>query len=75
MQLEKGGRTAAINYLAVVNAFLADIVLFGETVQATDLMGAMCCCKYGILIAIENSVAWLQFAVGSFYQVTIIFIQ
>ena len=42
MQLEKGGRTAAINYLAVVNAFLADIVLFGETVQATDLMGAMC---------------------------------
>ena len=42
LQLEKGGRSAAVNYLAVVNAFLADIVLFGETVQTTDLLGALC---------------------------------
>ena len=30
LQLEKGGRSAAINYMIVVNAFLADIIIFGE---------------------------------------------
>ena len=42
LQIEKGGRSAAVNYMIVVNAFLADIVLFGETVQTTDALGAMC---------------------------------
>jgi hypothetical protein len=32
LQIEKGGRSAAVNYLIVVNAFLADIILFGEAV-------------------------------------------
>ena len=42
LQIEKGGRSAAVNYLVVVNAFLADIVIFGESVQPTDVMGALC---------------------------------
>jgi len=41
LQLEKGGRSAAVNYLTIVNAFLADIILFGETVQTTDFLGAL----------------------------------
>eukprot|EP00347_Sterkiella_histriomuscorum_P011479 403372297 len=42
LQIEKGGRSAAVNYLVVVNAFLADIIIFGESVQTTDILGALC---------------------------------
>ena len=41
LQVEKGVRSAAVNYLVVVNAFLADIVIFGERVQWTDIFGAL----------------------------------
>ena len=42
LQIEKGGRSAAVNYLIVVNAFLADILLFGEDIRITDFLGALC---------------------------------
>ena len=42
MTLEKGGRLAAITYLVVVNAFLADLIIFGESLRLTDVIGALC---------------------------------
>lgn len=52
LQIEKGGRSAAVNYLIVVNAFLADIILFGETVQISDLLGAVCIVFFTFLNAL-----------------------
>lgn len=52
LQLEKGGRSAAVNYLIVVNAFLADIIMFGETVETTDLLGAICIVSFTFLNAL-----------------------
>ncbi|CDW82510.1 duf6 domain protein [Stylonychia lemnae] len=42
LQIEKGGRSASVNYLVVVNAFLADVAIFGEPVVFTDILGALC---------------------------------
>ncbi|CDW78554.1 ymr253c-like protein [Stylonychia lemnae] len=42
LQIEKGGRSASVNYLVVVNAFLADVAIFGESVVFTDILGALC---------------------------------
>ena len=42
LKYEKGGRTAAINYLVVFNSFLFDALLYGETIRGTDVAGAVC---------------------------------
>lgn len=51
LQVEKGGRSAAVNYLVVVNAFLADIIIFGESVVLTDVLGALCIVFFTFLSA------------------------
>lgn len=40
LQIEKGGRSAAVNYLIVVNSFLADAFVFGDAIKWTDVTGA-----------------------------------
>jgi len=40
LQLEKGGRSAAINYLVVFISFIFDALIYGEEVKMTDLLGA-----------------------------------
>ena len=40
LQIEKGGRSAAVNYLVVVNSFLMDAWFFGDAVRITDVAGA-----------------------------------
>ena len=40
LQIEKGGRSAAVNYLIVVNSFLADAFFFGDAIKLTDVAGA-----------------------------------
>jgi drug/metabolite transporter (DMT)-like permease len=40
LQVEKGGRSAAINYLVVFISFIFDALVYGEAVKWTDLAGA-----------------------------------
>jgi len=38
--------------MIVVNAFLADIIIFGEQVQTTDALGALCIICFTFLNAL-----------------------
>ena len=54
-QLEKSGRVAILIYLTVVYAFLADMMLFGETFLFLEVVGAI------IIVSLNVGMTILQF--------------
>lgn len=41
LRYEMGARTAAVNYIVVLNSFIFDIFYQGDTVKSTDILGAI----------------------------------
>lgn len=46
LSLEKAGRTAPLNYLQVVMAWIFDITCFGATAKWTDIVGTLFICGF-----------------------------
>lgn len=53
-QHEKAAKTAAINYIVVVNAFAMDVFFFGVNVKWSDLIGASFIICFTLLNALLN---------------------
>ena len=54
LQIEKAGRAASINYLQVVVAFLADIIVFDADIQGTDIIGAFLIVSFTFLNSVRK---------------------
>jgi drug/metabolite transporter (DMT)-like permease len=54
MQVEKAGRAAPINYLQVVIAWVADILLFGKQAEWTEILATFCIVFFTFLNSVQK---------------------
>ena len=55
LSLEKAGRTAPLNYLQVVMAWIFDITCFGATAKWTDIVGTLFIVGFTLSSAVYKS--------------------
>ena len=54
MQVEKAGRAAPINYLQVVIAWAADILMFGKQASWTEILATFCIVFFTFLNSVQK---------------------